>query len=236
MEQDGFPVGHGLRAELRLLPRRRADRLHMIGDHCRPAAQPVHGGGRKAEGQRAAGKNLTIETGAAAEDVDIRHARQRRIGWRPEQALGQPEQSGEIIVRQVGIGDRNLAIRFPGADEANDPAHQVKRCAAVGGTEIGHCKRHSSGERLHGGDSLGDKIAGTIDHCLGSDRVGRVVARPAHRDHRHRGLDVHALALSGLAELSIITARAPLLVKPCHSSSVLLPPAPVARELSEAGT
>ncbi len=48
-EQDRLPVPQPLRAKLLLFGRGRADRLDMIGDHARPAADPMHGGRREAK-------------------------------------------------------------------------------------------------------------------------------------------------------------------------------------------
>ena len=152
----------------------------------------MHRGGGETERQAAVRNDLSIETRAAAENEqagDIGERLRRRLA---EQPLRQTEQSGEIIMRQIRIGDRDLAIGFTRAYRLDHAAHQVDRGPAIRRAEIGDGKGLPIRDRGHAADRLDDEIADLVDHRLGADRVRGIIARAPHRDlRRARRIHLH---------------------------------------------
>ena len=164
--------------------------------------------------ERGVGKNLPVEARTGGADEHAGNLGERRLRLLADETLGQPEQGREIIVRQIGIGERDLSLRLALADRADQAAYHVHRGAAVGGPEIGNGKGFARLQRRQFRRRGDHEIAHPVDHRFRAHRVGGIIARPPHGDRR--AACAHAWLL--------------------YSSSTRPPPAPRLRELSLSGT
>lgn len=196
MEQDALPVGFRLGCEGRPRGARGEDGVHLVGDERRQPAQPVHRGCGKAERERGIGENLLVEAGAAREAEDAGHAEALAAG---QEALDEAEEDREIVVREVGVGERERAVRGERAELGQDRAVQGERGAAVGGAEIRDGEGRGSRE-VHRAEGLAHKRERLLDRDLRAGGVQAVIAGVAHADQRgrfgHRGLSlIHRRAI-----------------------------------------
>src|SRR6187431_760678 len=106
--------------------------MWMVCDLQRQLAEPVHGGRRKPERDGRVREYLSIEGRAGAKREDVRLLPERVVLVYREQTLKKLEQHREVVMWQVGIGDRDLPVRGGLTNAGHGLSHHVDRRSAVG--------------------------------------------------------------------------------------------------------